>query len=52
MEVWPLLYNVRMVYLDETLSQGDERSAELCCEQAANKEITQSSSEELQRRHA
>lgn len=29
-----------MVYLDENLSYRDERSAELCCEQAANEEIT------------
>lgn len=35
-------------YLDENLSKRDERSAELCREQAADEEITQSSSEELQ----
>lgn len=37
-----------VVYLDENLSYGDEGGAELCDEQAADEEITQSSSEELQ----
>lgn len=43
--------DVQMVYLDENLSYRDERSAELCGEYAADEEITQSSSEELQTRH-
>lgn len=37
-----------MAYLDENLSDRDERSAELRDEQAADEEISQSSSEELQ----
>lgn len=41
-----------MVYLDENLSYRDERSAELCGEQAADEEITQSPPEELQIRHS
>lgn len=40
-----------MVYLDENLSYRDKGSAELCDKQAADEEITQSSSEELQIRH-
>lgn len=40
-----------MVYLDENPSYRDKRSAELCDEKAADEEITQSSSEELQIRH-
>lgn len=40
-----------MHYLDENLSNGDKRSAELCDEQAADEEVPQSSSEELQIKH-
>lgn len=42
---------VYIVYLDENLSYGDERCAELCDEKAADEEITQAPSEELQIRH-
>ncbi len=46
------LYNVvKVIYLDENLSYRDERSTELCNEHAADEEIPQSSSEELQIRH-
>lgn len=51
--LWREIYDVvQMVYLDENLSYRDERSAELCGEQASDEEITQSSSEELQIRHS
>lgn len=40
-----------MYYLDENLSNGDKRSTELCGEQAADEEVPQSSSEELQIKH-
>ena len=43
--------DVRMVYLDQYLPHRDERSAELCDEQAANEEIPQPSSEKLKIRH-
>lgn len=42
-----LYRDVQMIYLDENLPYGDERSAALCHEQAADEEIPQSSSEEL-----
>lgn len=44
--------DVQVIYLDENLPYGDERSAELCHEQAADEEISQSSSEELKMRQS
>lgn len=41
---------IEFFYLDEDLSDGDKGGTELCCEQAADKEITQTSSEELRTR--
>lgn len=43
---------VQMIHLNENLSGGDERGAELCGKQTADEEIPQSSSEELQITHS
>lgn len=42
----PVESGVVETQLDENLSNGDKRSAELCGEQAADEEVPQSSSEE------
>lgn len=48
--LWPGDTCFLVPYLDENLSYRDERSAELRREQAADKEIAEVSSEELQNR--